>query len=292
MAAPEKVAFLGLGIMGRPQAANVRRAGFDLTVWNRTRERAESFAEEHRGVEVADSPAEAARGADVVITMVPDTPEVEEVLFAAADGMGEGALAVDMSTIAPTASRSIGERLGERGIHFLDAPVTGSRPKAEDGTLTIMVGGEAEDFDRAKPVLEAMGQLVIHVGPSGHGEMIKLVNNTLAAINAAGLAEALLLAQAANVDVDKLRQVVGSGSGASTMLALKSEPMVERDFDPLFKLEHMLKDVRHCIREADAMGVELPVAKAVESLYSQAAENGLGGRDFAAVIEVIGRKRA
>jgi 3-hydroxyisobutyrate dehydrogenase-like beta-hydroxyacid dehydrogenase len=292
MARAEKVAFLGLGIMGRPQAANVCRAGFELTVWNRTRERAESFSEEHRGVEVAESPAEAARGADVVISMVPDGPEVEEVLFAAADGMGEGSLAVDMSTIAPTASVSIGKRLGERGIHFLDAPVTGSRPKAEDGTLTIMVGGDAEDFGRAKPVLEAMGQLVIHVGPSGHGEMIKLINNTLAAINAAGLAEALLLAQTANVDTDKLRQVVASGSGASTMLALKAEPMIERDFEPLFKLEHMLKDVRHCIREADALGVDLPVAKAVESLYSQAAESGLGGEDFAAVIEAITPKRS
>jgi 3-hydroxyisobutyrate dehydrogenase-like beta-hydroxyacid dehydrogenase len=290
MARAEKVAFLGLGIRGRPQAASVCRAGFDLTVWNRTRERAESFAEEHRGVEVAESPAEAARGADVVISMVPDVPEVEEVLFAAADGMGKGSLAVDMSTIAPTASVSIGERLGERGIHFLDAPVTGSRPKAEDGTLTIMVGGEAGDFERAKPVFEAMGQLVIHVGPSGHGEMIKLINNTLAAINAAGLAEALLLAQSANVDTDKLRQVVASGSGASTMLALKAEPMIERDFEPLFKLEHMLKDVRHCIREADALGIELPVAKAVESLYSKAAESGLGSQDFAAVIEVIGPK--
>jgi 3-hydroxyisobutyrate dehydrogenase-like beta-hydroxyacid dehydrogenase len=153
-----------------------------------------------------------------------------------------------------------------------------------------MVGGEAEDFERAKPVLEAMGQVVIHVGPSGHGEMIKLINNTLAAINAAGLAEALLLAQAANLDTDKLRQVVASGSGASTMLSLKAEPMIERAFEPLFKLEHMLKDVRHCIREADALGVDLPVAKAVESLYSQAAEIGLGGQDFAAVIEGIGQK--
>jgi 3-hydroxyisobutyrate dehydrogenase-like beta-hydroxyacid dehydrogenase len=276
--------------MGNPQAANVARAGFDLTVWNRTRERADVFAAEHsdRNVRVADSPADAARGADAVITMVPDTAEVEEVLFAAADGMAEGELAIDMSTIAPTASRSIGERLSERGIHFLDAPVTGSRPKAEDGTLTIMVGGDPGDFERARPVLEAMGQLVIHVGPSGHGEMIKLINNTLAAVNAAALAEALLLAQKANLDTDKLRQVVGSGSGASTMLTLKAGPMIERDLDPLFKLEHMLKDVRHCIREADALGVDLPVARLVESLYSRAEENGLGQRDFAAVIDVIG----
>jgi 3-hydroxyisobutyrate dehydrogenase-like beta-hydroxyacid dehydrogenase len=121
--------------------------------------------------------------------------------------------------------------------------------------------------------------------------MIKLINNTLAAVNAAALAEQLVLAQAANLDTDKLRQVVAAGSGASTMLDLKAGPMLQRDFDPLFKLEHMLKDVRHCIREADGLGVELPVAKLVESLYSQAAENGLGGRDFAAVIEVTGRTR-
>jgi len=290
MAASQNVAFLGLGIMGRPQAANVRRAGFELTVWNRTRERAESFAAEHDGVHVADSPADAARGADVVITMVPDVPEVEEVMFAAAAGMSEGALAVDMSTIAPTVSRSIGQRLRERGIGFLDAPVTGSRPRAEDGTLTIMVGGEAADFERARPVLESMGRLVVHVGPSGHGEMIKLINNTLAAINAAALAEALSLAQAANLDTNKLRQVVGAGSGASAMLELKAQPMIERDFEPLFKLEHMLKDVRHCIREADALGVRMPIASLVESLYSLAAENGLGGQDFAAVADVTGSK--
>ena len=288
MAPVEKVAFLGLGIMGNPMAANVARAGFGLTVWNRTRERAEAFAAEHDGVRVADSPAAAASGADAVITMVPDSPEVEEVLFAAAPHLSEGALAIDMSTIAPTASRAIGERLAERGIGFLDAPVTGSRPKAEDATLTIMAGGPAEAFERARPLLESMGRLVLHVGPSGHGEMVKLVNNTLAAVNAAALAEQLLLAQSANLDTDRLRQVVAAGSGASAMLDLKAGPMLERDLDPLFKLEHMLKDVRHCIREADALGVELPVAKLVESLYSRATENGLGGRDFAAVIEVTG----
>ena len=289
MAAVERVAFLGLGIMGNPMAANVARAGFELTVWNRTRERADAFAAAHseHGVRVADSPADAASGADAVISMVPDTPEVEEVLFAAADGLAEGALAIDMSTIAPTASRSIGERLAERGIGFLDAPVTGSRPRAEDATLTIMAGGSAEDFERGRPLLESMGKLVLHVGPSGHGEMVKLINNTLAAVNAAALAEQLVLAQAANLDVDSLRQIVAAGSGASTMLDLKAGPMLERDFDPLFKLEHMLKDVRHCIREADALGVDLPVARLVESLYSRAAENGLGERDFASVIEIL-----
>jgi len=288
MAAVKRVAFLGLGIMGNPMAANIARGGFELTVWNRTRERADEFASAHERVTVADTPAEAASNADAVISMVPDTPEVEEVLFAAADGMSDGGLAVDMSTIAPTASRSIGERLAERGIRFLDAPVTGSRPKAEDGTLTIMVGGDEADFERVRPVFESMGRLVLHVGPSGHGEMIKLINNTLSAINAAALAEALATGQAAGADTDKLRQVVAAGSGGSAMLELKAQVMLDGDFEPLFKLEHMLKDVRHCIAEAEALGLELRVAKLVESIYAEAAANGLAERDFAAVADVIG----
>src|SRR4051794_20992690 len=152
MANRERVAFLGLGIMGWPQAANLARAGFELTVWNRTRSRAEQFSAAH-GAHMAKSPAEAASDADVTITMVPDGPEVEEVLFGdrgADGGLRQGGLAIDMSTIAPSASMSIGERLRGEGVGFLDAPVSGSRPKAEDGTLTIMVGGEEADFDRAR----------------------------------------------------------------------------------------------------------------------------------------------
>jgi 3-hydroxyisobutyrate dehydrogenase-like beta-hydroxyacid dehydrogenase len=244
-------------------------------------------------VEVASSPGEAAQGADAIITMVPDSPEVEDVMLAAAPGMSSDALAIDMSTIAPTATRAIGAQLRERaGVNFLDAPVTGSRPKAENATLTIMVGGDAGDFERARPLFEAMGTLVVHVGPSGHGEMVKLINNTLAAVNAAALAEGVLLAEAAGLDSDKLRQVVGSGAGASTMLEIKAGPMFERDFTTLFKLEHMLKDIRHCIAEAEALGLDLPLAKLAESLYAEGAEKGLGSRDFAAVINVIEAKNA
>jgi 3-hydroxyisobutyrate dehydrogenase-like beta-hydroxyacid dehydrogenase len=271
--------------MGNPMAANIRRAGYDLTVWNRTAERAQAFADEH-GAEAAATPAEAASGADVAITMLPDAPEVETVLFGdqgAADGLQEGALAIDMSTIAPSASRKIGERLAGGGVRFLDAPVTGSRPKAEDGTLTIMVGGEQPAFKRARPVLDAMGELILRVGPQGHGSMVKLINNTVAAVNTAVLAETLALARKAGLDTDALRRVMASGSGNSTMLALKAGPMLEHELDPLFKLEHMLKDVRHCIREAEALGVPLPVATEAERLYARADENGLGERDFAAI---------
>ena len=293
MVAVERVAFLGLGIMGWPMAANLVRAGFHVNVWNRTRERAEEFAAEHADdgrVRVASTPSGAAAAAQVVITMVPDAPQVEEVLFGrdgAADGLSIVDLAIDMSTIRPTASRAIGERLrDERGAGFLDAPVTGSRPKAEDATLTIMAGGEERDFERGRPVLDAMGELIVHAGPAGHGSMVKLINNTLAAVNAEAVAEALVLARRAGLDTDALLEVVGAGSGSSAMLELKAKPMLERYLDPLFKLEHMLKDVRHFLAEAQALGVATPLAERAEDLYGLADERGLGGRDFAAVIDV------
>jgi 3-hydroxyisobutyrate dehydrogenase-like beta-hydroxyacid dehydrogenase len=294
MANPERVAFLGLGIMGDPMATNLVRAGFPVNVWNRTPSKAERFAADH-GAHLASSPAAAAEGCDVVITMVPDGPEVEEVLFGdrgAATTMRRGCLAIDMSTIAPSASVRIGERLAADGIGFLDAPVTGSRPRAEDGTLTIMAGGEAADFERALPVLEAMGKLVVHVGPRGHGSTVKLLNNTTAAVNALAVAEALVAARKAGVDTDKLRQVMAAGSGGSAMLDLKAGPMVEHDFTPLFKLGHMLKDVRHCLAEADRLGAEMDLGTTAETVYSRAARKGLGEQDFAAVVEVVEEQSA
>ncbi|HLM27606.1 MAG TPA: NAD(P)-dependent oxidoreductase [Thermoleophilaceae bacterium] len=281
----ERTAFLGLGIMGWPQAANLRAAGHELTVWTRDRAKARRFASEH-GATAAESPKEAAAEAGVMITMLPDTPEVETVIDRAEPP--EGSLVVDMSTIRPTASRAIAEQLAERGVAFLDAPVTGSRPKAEDGTLTIMVGGDAADLERARPLLEAMGKLVVHAGPHGHGSMVKLINNTLAAVNAAALAEGITLARAAGVDLDAMEQVVGAGSGNSAMLELKARPMREGDFEPLFKLEHMLKDVRHCLSEAQELGLDLEVAGTAETRYALADAEGLGEEDFAAVIRAVG----
>jgi 3-hydroxyisobutyrate dehydrogenase-like beta-hydroxyacid dehydrogenase len=289
MAKPERVAFIGLGIMGEPMAANLARAGFELRVWNRTPSRADEFAARH-GAHHGATPADTAESADVLITMVPDGPEVEEVLFGergAARGLRRGCLAIDMSTIAPRDSVRIGERLQNDGIGFLDAPVTGSRPKAEDGTLTIMAGGSEMDFERARPVLEAMGKLVVHVGPQGHGSVVKLLNNTTAAVNALAVAEALVAAQKAGVDADKLRQVMSAGSGGSAMLDLKAGPMLEHRFDPLFKLAHMLKDVRHCLREAERLGARMKLGAAAEADYSRADRKGLGEQDFAAVVEVV-----
>jgi 3-hydroxyisobutyrate dehydrogenase-like beta-hydroxyacid dehydrogenase len=288
----ERVAFLGMGIMGSRMAANVARGGFELTVWNRTRERAERAAEA-TGARLAGTPAEAAAGADAVITMVVDSPEVEAVLFGengAAAALEPGALAIDMSTIAPKAVAAIGERLGEHGVGFIDAPVSGSSPKAEDGTLTIMVGASQEDYERALPLFESMGELIVHCGPRGHGQMVKLLNNTLAATNAAALAEAITVARKADLDLDALVRVVAASSGNSTMLQLKARPMIEHDFEPLFKLDHMLKDVRHTLNAGHELGARMPVAEAAKSLYDAASGAGKGNEDFAAVIEALERQ--
>src|SRR5829696_1539837 len=231
-----RIAFCGLGIMGGPMASNLARAGYELSVFTRTREKAERFAAEHENATAAGSPREAAEGASTVITMVPDAPEVEEVLLGeqgAVHGLSEGALVVDMSTIAPTAAKAIGERLADDGVDFLEAPVSGSRPKAEDGTLTIMVGGEQSDFERARPLFDALGERIVYVGPRGHAQLAKLLTNMMGAVHA----------------------VAAGSAGNSTVLDLKGRPMFERDFTPLFKLEHMLKDVRHCLDEAKALGV-------------------------------------
>jgi 3-hydroxyisobutyrate dehydrogenase-like beta-hydroxyacid dehydrogenase len=285
----ERVGFIGLGIMGSRQAANLRRAGYELTVFNRTRGKAEAWAAEHGGT-VAESPAEVARSSDVVITMVVDGAQVEQVLLGpegAVHGARPGALFIDMSTIAPADTRRIGAALAERGVRFVDAPVTGSAPKAQAGTLTIMAGGADDDVERARPVLEAMGELIVHVGELGQGETAKLINNAVAAANTAVVAQALLVGAATGVDLDALVEVMAAGSGGSAMLALKSPAMRSHDYTPLFKLEHMLKDVRLCLEEGQRAGVPFPAAAAVREALTAATGRGLGESDFAAVLEVF-----
>jgi 3-hydroxyisobutyrate dehydrogenase len=279
------VAFLGLGIMGSRMAANLRDAGHDVVVWNRTREKAEAL-----GDPVAATPAEAAARAEVVISMVVDGPQVEAILLGddgAASGASDGTLFVDMSTISPQTARSVAERLSERGMAFLDAPVTGSSPAAEAGTLTIMAGGERSDFERARPLFEAMGEVVLHVGATGQGQMLKLVNNSVAAANAVTLAQALVVAKATGVDLDALAEVMAVGSGGSKMADLKTGPMRAHDYATLFKTAHMLKDVRHCLAEGQAAGAPFPAAAFASEVLAGAIGRGYGDQDFASVIEVI-----
>jgi 3-hydroxyisobutyrate dehydrogenase-like beta-hydroxyacid dehydrogenase len=283
----ERVGFLGLGIMGSRMAANVARGGFPLTVWTHTPGKAERWASEH-GASAAATPAEVAERSDMVVSMVVDGEQVASVLLGP-EGVIEagrpGLLCLDMSTIGPPDTRRIGAALSERGVRMLDAPVTGSSPRAQDGSLTIMVGGDPEDFARARPLLEAMGALIAHVGELGQGETLKLINNAVGAANAAAVAEALLLAHATGIDLDAFVEVVSSGSGASAQLALKSGAMREHDYTPLFKTAHMLKDVRLCLEEAQAAGVPFPSAAHARDLLTATMARGHGEQDYAAMIE-------
>jgi 3-hydroxyisobutyrate dehydrogenase len=285
----EQVGFIGLGIMGSLQAACLRRAGFELTVFNRTRARADAWAAEH-GARVAASPREVAESASVVVTMVVDGTQVEAVLLGpegAVGGAAPGTLFVDTSTIAPATARALDGELRARGHRFVDAPVTGSSPKAETGTLTIMCGGAEEDVARAMPLFEAMGEKVVHAGEAGQGQAVKVLSQGVTAVNCATLAQALVLGRQAGIDLGALLSVMEGGSSDSTMRALKGRPMLEHDFTPLFKLAHMLKDVELCLDEARAAGSAFPFAALAGELYGAGMGRGLGEQDFAAVLEVI-----
>jgi len=272
--------------MGSRMAANLVASGHELTVWNRTQATAEQFGADH-AVAVAASPRAAATGAELVITMVVDGDQVAALTEQAAAGAAPGTLFVDCSTIGPAAAVAVGAALRERGMRFLDAPVTGSSPRAQDGTLTFMVGGEADDFAHALPAFEAMGELIVHAGVSGQGQVVKVINNTLAAINAAAVGQALLVASQAGADLDAVEQVVGSGSGGSTMMSLKAGPMRAHDYSTLFKLDHMLKDVRLCLTEAAARQVPFPLADAVERILADSSALGHGEDDFAALLAAL-----
>jgi 3-hydroxyisobutyrate dehydrogenase-like beta-hydroxyacid dehydrogenase len=287
--ARDSVGFIGLGIMGSRQAANLARAGYELTVFNRTRERAEAWAAEHGG-HVAGSPREVAERSDVVITMVVDGAQVERMLLGddgALAGARPGTLFVDMSTIAPATARALAERLAAEGHAFVDAPVTGSSPKAEAGTLTIMVGGADADVARARPLFEVMGEKIVHAGAAGQGQAVKVLSQGVTAVNCATLAQAITVGRRIGLDLDALLEVMTGGSSDSTMRELKGRAMVEHDIPVLFKLEHMLKDVHLCLEESRGAGASFPFAGLAGELYSAGVGRGLGQEDFAAVLEVV-----
>ncbi len=282
------MAWLGLGIMGSRMAANLCAAGAEVVVWNRTAATADAWAAVH-GAAAAATPAAAVEHAEICFSMVVDGPQVEALLVGAdgvLSGASEGLLCVDCSTIGAAAARRVGAALAERGVRFVDAPVTGSSPRAEDGTLTIMAGGEPADVERARPFLAAMGRLVVHAGPLGDGQVVKLINNAVAAVNAAMVGEALVAAGAAGVDLDALVEVMAAGSGGSAMLDLKAGPMRAGDWTPLFRLAHMLKDLDLCLAEGEAAGAPLPLTAQVRETLVAAVGRGLGDADFAALVEV------
>lgn len=287
--ARERVGFIGLGIMGSRMAANLAAAGYELTVWNRTTATAEAFAAEH-GASVAATPAELAAASDVVIKIVVNGEQVEQILVGedgVIAGAREGMLCIDMSTISPQMAQSLGERLGAHGIAFIDAPVTGSSPGAEAGTLTIMAGGSEADLQRAAPIFDVLGAKTVHCGALGQGQMIKVITNAIAASNAAVLAQALIVARGAGVDLAALTEVIDGGAADSRMAQLKAQPMIERKYDTLFRLDHMIKDVDLALELAAEAGTPFDYAAQTRELMAEASAEGFGEVDFAALYEAL-----
>ncbi len=284
----ERVGFLGLGTMGAAMAANLARAGFIVTAWNRSPGRAPEL--DDLGVSRAATPAAVARAADTVVVCVSDTPDVEAVLFGP-DGLAGGArtgqLVVDCSTIAPSATRDFAARLAKAGVELVDAPVSGGSEGAQKGTLTIFCGGTAESVERARPVLEAMGKTITHVGPSGAGQAVKAVNQVILAGAYLGVAEGIVLAMKAGLDVEQVVGALGSGAAQSWVLANRSGRMLANDYPLGFKVALHRKDLGIALDLANEMGAELPVAELAAGFETDLVANGHADDDMSALARVI-----
>jgi len=271
-------------------AANLLKAGFNLTVWNRTPGRVTPLAA--AGAAVAGSPADVAASCGIVVTCVSDTPDVEEVILGARGiihGARPGTLVIDCSTISPAATRAIAARLAERGAHLLDAPVSGGSEGAAQGTLSIMVGGDAAQVERAMPVLQAMGRTITHVGGQGAGQMAKLVNQILVVVTMQGVAEALLFAQAGGLDLPQTLAAVGGGAAGSWMLNNRGPQVIRRDWRPGFTVDLQQKDLRLVLEAADEMGIPLPATAQVFQFYRALQQQGLGGEGNHALAKALER---
>jgi len=283
-----RVGFVGLGTMGGAMAANVAREGFGVTAWNRTRARGEALAE--LGVTLAASPAGVAAASDLVVSIVSDTPDVEAVLFGpdgVETGASDGLLVVDMSTISPSATRTFAERLAGHGVRYLDAPVSGGSEGAKKGTLSIFVGGEAADLDQARPVLEAMGTTITHMGPIGSGQAAKAINQVMLAGTYVGVAEGVVLAIKAGLDVDRLVAALSGGAAQSWVLANRSGRMAANDYPLGFKVSLHRKDLGIALELARETGAALPISAIVEQLEAGLVGRGHGDDDVSAVARTI-----
>ena len=285
-----RVGFCGLGIMGMPMARNALRAGFRVSAWNRTPERAEPLRAD--GVTIAATPAEVARASDIVVTMVTSSPDVDSVTFGPdgiADGAHEGLLAIDMSTIAPAASRDFADRAAAKGFATLDAPVSGGEIGAIEARLAIMIGGEDPDVARAMPLFEALGRTMVHVGGHGAGQACKLANQIAVALNNLGVAEALVFAAAQGIDLEKARQVIAGGAGSSWAMQNYAPKMLAGDFAPGFMVDLQQKDLRLVLDAAFADRLSLPGTGLAHALYTALQHDGGGREGNLALIKVIER---
>jgi 3-hydroxyisobutyrate dehydrogenase len=284
----ERIGFIGLGIMGRGMAGNLLKAGFDLRVWNRTQSRVDDFVSQ--GASLASHPADLAGQCDVVIVCVSDTPDVQEVILGengVIDGIQPGALVIDMSTISPKVTRTIAGELGEKGAFMLDAPISGGSEGAALGTLSIMVGGRSDQVERAMPLFQAMGKAITHVGEHGAGQTVKLVNQILVVVNMLAVSEALLFAQAGELDLHKTLEAVSQGAAGSWMLSNRGPQVLDRDWRPGFTIDLQQKDLRLVLEAADQMGVPILGTSLVFNLYRTLQAQGLGGDGNHALVKAL-----
>ncbi len=280
-----KIGFIGLGIMGLPMAKNLLKAGFGIVAHNRSRRAVDELAA--LGAESAACPKEVAEGSEVVITMLPDTPDVQEVLVGKGgvlEGIRPGMIVVDMSTISPKASMELAQRFKGKGVAMLDAPVSGGQKGAVDGALSIMVGGDAEAFAKCMPIFNALGKTIILVGPSGAGETVKLCNQVICALNIVSMCEGITLCAKSGVDVETMIRVVSGGLGASNIISNLAPKILKGDMEPGFKLRLQQKDIHLALQLAEELRTPLPVSGLAHQIFRIAEAEGLGEKGTQALI--------
>ncbi|MDQ3793951.1 MAG: 2-hydroxy-3-oxopropionate reductase [Actinomycetota bacterium] len=284
----DKVGFVGLGIMGKPMARNVMEAGYDLVVYNRSRGPVDEMVED--GASAAGNPREVAENSDIVITMLPDSPDVREVVAGengVLEGVGEGSLLVDMSTISPVVTEELAAQVKKKGASMLDAPVSGGDVGAIEGTLSIMVGGSEEDFERARPLFEAMGKTIVHVGGNGAGQVTKAANQVVVALTIEAVSEALVLGSKGGVAPEKILDVLSGGLAGNKVMEVKREKFLSHDFSPGFRSELHHKDLGIALAAGRAYGVVLPVTAIVDQMLLSMKKKGWGGEDHSALLRVV-----
>jgi 3-hydroxyisobutyrate dehydrogenase len=286
----KKIGLIGLGIMGMPMARNLLKAGFEVTVYNRTASKVDMIVDQ--GAKKAASPKEVAGKSSVIITMVSDTPDVESVILGengVIEGIKAESVVIDMSTISPAATRKIAARLKEQNVYMLDAPVSGGEQGAINGTLSIMVGGDAAIFERCRPVFEAMGKNIVHIGANGMGQTTKLMNQILVCGNLNAVVEALVFAQKQGVDLSKAIEAVKGGAAGSWQLSNLGPRIIQRDFKPGFMVELLQKDLRLVTEASDANKISLPATALIHQLFSSLEASGNGKDGTQALVKVVER---
>lgn len=285
----ETVGFIGLGIMGKPMAGHLAKAGYDVVIHTLNRQTIERLTGESDRFIAASSPAEVASKAKIVITMLPDSPQVQEVALGPnglIESMGDGSLHIDMSTIAPATAIEVSTALAGVGARAIDAPVSGGEAGAINAALSIMVGGTSSDFERAMPFFEKMGKTIVHVGDAGAGQVVKACNQVMVAINYAAMSEALVLGAKAGVDPAKILQVLGGGLANSRVMELKGQNVISRKFAPGFRVDLHRKDLNIAMNAGKSTGVPLPVTALVQQLFEALAVAGRGGLDHSSLVTI------